>query len=138
MKISLVPPEMFPDYWHIAYPLLEKALDYAPVPVKEEYILDDCLNGRQTLWIIYEGTPLNIVAAVTVRIKNYPGGVAICSEHLGGDRADEWVDLLEETMKDYGKYYNASVIEVIGRKGWWHHLKNKGWKSNMVIYHKEI
>lgn len=138
IKISLVPPDYFPEYWEPAYKLLSKAFKHAPVQISEESIKDQCLRGDQTLWIIYDTTPINIIAAVTVRIKQYDGGVSICSEHLGGERADEWIDLLEETMKGYGKLYGASVVEVVGRKGWWHHLKSRGWKSEMVMYHKEI
>jgi hypothetical protein len=118
---------------------MSKAFKHAPLPIKEEEILKECMSGNLTLWVIYEDkNPLDMIAAVTVRVKSYPGGVAICSEHLGGERADEWIDLLESTMTEYGKEYGATVIEVIGRKGWWYHLKKKGWQSEMVMYHKEI
>lgn len=136
--MTLVPAEHVPHYWDSAFRLLKKAFTHAPVPVREEDVLMDCLNGNQTLWLIYEGHPLNIIAAVTVRVKQYPTTKSVCSEHLGGERAEEWIDLLEETITSYGKTIGATSIEVIGRQGWWKHLKNRGWDTGMVMYHKEI
>lgn len=136
--MTLVPAEHVPHYWDSACNLLKKAFTHAPVPVREEDVLMDCLNGSQTLWLIYEGNPLNMIAAVTVRVKQYPTAKSVCSEHLGGERAEEWIDLLEETITSYGKIIGATSIEVIGRQGWWRHLKNRGWDTGMVMYHKEI
>lgn len=138
IEITVVPPEYVPHYWDAAYPLLKKAFTHARFPVREEDVLKDCLNGTQTLWLIYEGNPLNIIAAVTVKVKQYPEAKAVCSEHLGGERADEWIDLLEETISSYGKSIGATSIEIIGRQGWWRHLKSRNWNTGMVMYHKEI
>lgn len=138
IKISAVPPEMVDDYWELALPLFSKAFKYSVTKVDPQDVYEDLMNGNQSLWIVFEGTPINLVGAFTIRIKAYPAGQSLCGEHLGGERLNEWADELFEIMESYANDLGIKNLELIGRRGWEKVLKPKGWKSNLVIFEKEI
>jgi len=138
IKISAVPVELVDQYWSHVLPMLSKAFDYASMKVDEQDVYTDIMSGDQTLWVAFEGTPLNLVGAFTVRVKSFPAGKALCGEHLGGDRLNEWVDELFNTMEGYAIHLGITRLELIGRRGWEKLLKSKGWKANTIVYEKEI
>lgn len=138
IKISLVPPELVETYWGQALALFSKAFEYAAHKIEPQDVLDDCLNGDQTLWVVFDETPQNMLGAFTIRVKSYPAGTSLCGEHLGGERLDEWADRLFEIMENYARDLGIKNLELIGRRGWEKILKPKGWKSNLVIFEKEI
>lgn len=138
IKISAVPPEIVDDYWGLALPLLSKAFKYSATKIDPQDVYEDLMNGNQSLWIAFEGTPINLVGAFTIRIKSYPSGMALCGEHLGGERLNEWADQLFEIMESYAHDLEIKNLELIGRRGWEKILKPKGWKSNLVIFEKEV
>jgi len=138
IKISAVPPEMVDDYWGLALPLLSKAFEYSAAKVDPQDVYEDLMNGNQSLWVVFEGTPINLVGAFTIRVKAYPAGQSLCGEHLGGERLNEWADQLFEIMESYANDLGIKNLELIGRRGWEKVLKPKGWKSNLVIFEKEI
>ena len=138
IKISAVPPDMVDDYWGLALPLLSKAFEYSCHKIDSQDVYEDLMRGYQSLWIAFEGTPVNLVGAFTIRVKSYPAGDALAGEHLGGERLDEWADQLFEVMELYAKDLNIKNLELIGRRGWEKILKSRGWKSNLVIFEKEV
>lgn len=138
IQISAVPPEMVDDYWGLALPLLSKAFEYSAAKVDPQDVYEDLMNGNQSLWVVFEGTPINLVGAFTIRVKAYPAGQSLCGEHLGGERLNEWADQLFEIMESYANDLGIKNLELIGRRGWEKVLKPKGWKSNLVIFEKEI
>lgn len=138
IKISAVPPDMVGDYWGLALPLLAKAFKYSSSKVDPEDVYEDLMKGNQSLWIVFEGTPINVIGAFTIRIKTYPAGAALCGEHLGGERLNEWADDLFEIMERYARDLGINNLELIGRRGWEKILKPKGWEAKLVIFEKEI
>lgn len=138
IKISAVPPDMVDDYWGLALPLLSKAFEYSSHKIEPEDVYEDLMRGNQSLWVAYEGSAINLVGAFTIRIKLYPAGAALTGEHLGGERLDEWADELFEIMESYARDLKINNLELIGRRGWEKILKSRGWKSNLVIFEKEI
>lgn len=138
IHISVVPPEMVDTFWPEALPLLAKAFKYSSAKVDADDVRHDISVGNQTLWIVFEDTPQNIIGAFTIRVKAYPAASALCGEHLGGERLDEWADKLFEIMEEYARDLGINNLELIGRRGWEKILKPKGWKSSLVIFEKEI
>jgi hypothetical protein len=138
IKISAVPVDLVNQYWGHVLPILSKAFNYASMKISEQDVYTDIMNGDQTLWVAFDGTPLNLVGAFTVRVKNYPAGKALCGEHLGGERLNEWADELFDTMESYANHLGINRLELIGRRGWEKLLRSKGWKANTIVYEKEI
>lgn len=138
IHISVVPPEVVDTFWDKALPLFSKAFKYASVKIDPEDVRQDVAVGNQTLWVVFEDTPDNMIGAFTIRVKSYPAGLALCGEHLGGERLDEWADNLFGVMEEYARDLGIKNLELIGRRGWEKILKPKGWKADLVIFEKEI
>ena len=138
IKISAVPADMVGDYWEKALPLFSKAFKYCAHKVYPSDVYDDIQKGDQTLWIVFEDLPSNMIGAFTIRVKSYPAGVSLCGEHLGGERLEEWADKLFEIMEVYAKDLGIKNLELIGRRGWEKILSPKGWSSKLVMFEKEI
>lgn len=129
---------MVGDYWNPALQLFSKAFKYCAHKIDPEDVHDDIMRGDQTLWIVYEDMPSNMIGAFTIRVKSYPAGVSLCGEHLGGERLDEWADQLFEIMERYAKDLGIHNLELIGRRGWEKILKSRGWDSKLALFEKEI
>lgn len=138
IKISAVPQELIADYWGLALPHLSKAFKYSSNKVSAEDVYDDLIRGHQSLWVVFEGTPINLIGAFTIRVKSYPAGMALAGEHLGGERLNEWAEDLFQTMESYARDLGIHNLELVGRRGWEKILKPRGWNSNLVIFEKEI
>lgn len=138
IKISAVPPELVPDYWEIALPLFAKSFRYSSLKINEQDVYEDIMRGNQSLWIVFDESPVNTIGAFTIRVKNYPAGQTLCGEHLGGERLEDWADMLFEIMERYARDLGIKNLELIGRRGWEKILKPKGWEGKLVVFEKEI
>jgi hypothetical protein len=138
IKISAVPPEMVDDYWDVAFRLFSKSFEYSSMKISPEDVYEDVMRGNQSLWLVFEEEPFEVIGAFTIRVKTYPAGAALAGEHLGGERLAEWADQLFQIMEQYARDLGIKHLELVGRRGWEKILKPKGWKANLVIFEKEI
>lgn len=106
--------------------------------ISPEDVYEDIMRGNQSLWLVFEDDPFQVIGAFTIRVKSYPAGAALAGEHLGGERLSEWADQLFQIMEQYARDLNISHLELIGRRGWEKILRPKGWNANLVIFEKEI
>jgi hypothetical protein len=118
--------------------LFSKAFDYAMGKVEPEDVYNDIMSGRQTLWVVFDDATEKMIGSFTIRVKEYKSHSALCGEHLGGERLDEWADNLFEIMESYARDLGIHKLELMGRRGWERTLRPKGWKPTLAIFEKEI
>jgi hypothetical protein len=96
-------------------------------------VLDEIMGRYQQLWVVYNGiTP---VAAFTTQLNK---DKSICCVTLGGENMDKWLDLVENTICEYGKQSGCVTANLHGRRGWVKALAQYGWKEQLTTMSKEL
>jgi len=117
-------------------PMIEIAADTTAGRYSDQELLDQVEDGRQMLWIAFEEAPRQIIGVVTTHIMNYPGrrmlGVLVCS----GDRLEEWVKPMIETLERFAMDQKCHGIEMTGRRGWGRIVGEYGWLPQHTVYEK--
>ena len=138
MIVSAVAPDDVSLIWHQVRDYLAKAIETSP----KKYHVDDIYHGTQSglygLWVIIDEDTDEIVAAYTTRIIEYPNRRALALDWLGGKRMSEWLELMHDTAKIYGRNKGCRHIEGYGRIAWKKVLKKVGWDPAYICYEVEI
>ena len=138
MIVSAVAPDDVSLIWHQVRGYLAKAIETSP----KKYHVDDIYHGTQSglygLWVIIDEDNDEIVAAYTTRIIEYPNRRALALDWLGGKRMNEWLELMHNTAKVYGRNKGCRHIEGYGRIAWKRVLEKVGWTPAYICYEVEI
>jgi len=134
MKISLVPPQCADDVWATVEPFLRKSTDMSG----GRWTTDDVLVSIKAevfhLWIAIDDN--DIVAAATTSFTDYPQKRMLTGQFLGGGRLKEWVGLLDDMLRRWGRDHNCAGIELTGRNGWARALKVLDWSPKFTVMEK--
>jgi hypothetical protein len=117
--------------WGLALPLLQPGIDRSGGRISAETVLEAVHNKTNLLWLISNES--EIAAAFTTRVAKYPLKSMLVVECLGGDRMQEWVEPVNETLLRFAKDCGLSGVEMYGREGWTKALAPYGWKRSMVL-----
>lgn len=128
---GIVTKKDVPVVWPYVLPYLQSAIDRSGGRISADTVFTSLFHGTHLLWIVNDDT--KIVAALTTRVAKYPLKRMLVVECLGGDGMEEWVSMLDDTLKRFAKDSGLDGIELFGREGWTKALAPYGWKRSMVL-----
>ena len=114
MKVLPVQPEDVPLVWHLASPLIQKAIDKTSDCFRVEDVRALIEAQRAQLWLVVDEIPK---AAWVTTIENSPSQRWVRVMWAGGEESDAWLPLFQG-VEQWAKSIGASKVVIIGRKGW--------------------
>lgn len=120
-------------YWGLIAPRLQEALNQGQgdgMPANE--LREGFETGLRQLWAIHDEDQLTAIAVICV--ERTPGvGLKIFVELLQGERMDEWIQLLVDTLYELKEMVGAFCIEASCRPGLGKYMQRLGWKHKATI-----
>jgi hypothetical protein len=135
LDVAYVPPHLLDPVWPRAGALLMKGLEFAGGRYEIEDVYREIIQYQQHLWIVFDTSSREIIAAATTKILEYPRRRLLSGVFLGGERLDEWADLYLDVLAKFEKDMGCDGLEFIGRHGWTRALKHR-MKAVSVIYER--
>lgn len=136
VEISPVRIEQIPLIWHIAEPMLQKAVDYSDGELTTQDIYNTLLNGERALWVVFKDN--DPIASITTRIVECQTGLKICCiDYAGGHSFKDW-DAFTDYIEPYYASLGCTKMEIAGRKGWLRLHTAKDFKLKYCILRKDI
>ena len=130
-----IQPDEICHYREIALPFIKKALEQTDHELTVQEILSDIADHKRQLWLIKADG--EFIAGVVTQIYSYPslkiGEITLAS----GEDYEAWnhyTDLIEPWFKEKG----CEIVQVVGRRGWVRHLKDKGFTERYTIMRKGL
>lgn len=136
VEICPIPIDKVAAMWHVAQPMLEKALKHSDGELTDTHIYNTLMNGERALWIVFKND--KPIASITTRIDKHKSGLKVCViDFAGGESFKEW-----DTFTDYIEPYYASMgctkMEIAGRAGWLRLHTAKNFKLKYCILRRDI
>ena len=140
MMITAVPREALGIVWGDVAKVLIKSVETSKGKFHIDDVYKDVESGMYGLWLIIddEKEGMNVIAAITTRIIQYPSRKALAMDWLGGSRMGEWLPMAQKTLKEYAKECGCSHLEGYGRKAWKRWLGKYGWEPEYIAYRMEL
>lgn len=130
--MSIVPTEGVDVFWPQVESLLRPALAYSGGRIDGPSMLDRLRDGRYALWVAYDETE-TVRAAFATRVATYPRRNVLAVDCAGGTRMQDWIDLVQQTFRNFARDSGLDGVEMYGRPGWLRVLSRYGWKHSMVV-----
>ena len=105
MMITAVPREALGIVWGDVAKVLIKSVETSKGKFHIDDVYKDVESGMYGLWLIIddEKEGMNVIAAITTRIIQYPSRKALAMDWLGGSRMGEWLPMAQKTLEGYAK-----------------------------------
>jgi hypothetical protein len=126
-----VDPKRIDEIWPHAKHLIRSAIERTNLSSFED-IEKDVLDGKQLLWLAWNGT---IEAAATTQLVGDNCRPVCILTACGGQNRERWLPLFEKIEK-YAKDEGCSTMRIFGRIGWQRVLD--GYHVEHVILEKEL
>jgi hypothetical protein len=98
--------------------------------------IKDALEAQQMqLWGLHDGI---LRAVVITEVINYPQMRCIRFVTASGRDLEMWLDVLIDTVSQWGAEQGAHAMEFVGRKGWEKVLSKRGFGSTQIMMTKFI
>jgi len=141
--VALVPTEQIEWIWGSLRQHFEEAVERSHGRWTMGHLLKALLSQDHMAWVVYrkpetESGPLDVVAALTTQVVQYPGTSKLAIQFMGGTGFGEWAEQLQNTLISYGKDCGCSGIENCGRFGFWPQIKKLGYEREYAIYEIEF
>jgi len=136
MIFTLIPTEHVLVVWPTVDEMLEKAAGTTDGRFDKLSILDELIENRIQLWVVYEDSIP--VAAVTTRLSQFREFKSLSIDWVGGEKMGEWIDQVLSTIKLFAKDNGCKRLEGRGRTGWKRVLKRYGWRPQYIAYEVEL
>jgi hypothetical protein len=130
-SMSVVPAEGVDLFWERVAPLLAPALLYSGGRIDADALYEGLILRRYLLWVVMDDDVIQ--AAFATRTAAYPRRRMLAVDCAGGSRMREWLDLVQQTFRNYARDTDCDGVEMYGRPGWERALSRYGWKRTMVI-----
>ena len=137
MIFTLIPKEHSLIVWPNEADMLSKAARTTRGKFSKMNILDELMERTIELWVVYDDDN-KPVAAVTTRVVPYDQFKALSIDWVGGQRMSEWIDLVVETLTNYAKDQECSMMAGYGRKAWSKVLAKYGLEQDYIAYRMEL
>lgn len=132
MEVSLVPPHLVDGLWPRIFPHLSKASEYTFGRYEPEDILEAVVSGDAHLWIAFDGE--DIVGITITRFWQYPRKKCLDVMFLGGEKLNEWKDLMFDTVHSWAHDSGCVAIEASGRVGFARLFKDRGYTPLWQVF----
>lgn len=136
-EVLLAPIEIVEDLWPQVVDHIDSALKHSNGEYLSNDILDLIISRQIHLWCVVDGK--EIVAAYTTQLRIYPQLKTLLVLTIGGSGLFKWGRLVEDSLYQFAKLQNCSILEVYGRKGWGRLLARQAdFKQQYIVLTKEI
>lgn len=136
VEIRPILTEDVPKLWDEASSLLQKAVDESDGELSIDDIYISILEKRRALWLVFESGEM--IAAVTVRIEDWPSGLRIATiDYAGGKDFKLW-DNFTDYISPFYKSIGCGKLEIAGRLGWLRLHTDKGFKIRYYVMRKDL
>jgi hypothetical protein len=140
MQVSLIPQEALPVVVPRVLPMLSRAVSYSGGRYTIGDLREELLDQRRQLWVVFEPekADLNVVAAFTTQIGEYPQRRVLRVDFLAGESMGDWIMQVQHMLTRYAVDHECSGLEMTGRSGWIGHLEKLGWQTAFVTLEKRF
>ena len=129
MDVFYVPPEHIEYVWGKCKDKISKALNKgAGRHYTEEFYKQQVMTGQMLMIVASED---DVVACGIISIQQYPNYKGLFIELLAGERLAEWINPVEEFLRQYRDQIGATTIEASCRPGLVAKLTN--WQQSAVL-----
>lgn len=128
VELLCVDPKRIDEVWPHAKHLIRCAIEATGLSQFED-IEREVLDGKQLLWLAWNGT--SIEAAATTQLIRPVCVLTACSGH----QRERWLPLFER-IENYAQDEGCSTMRIIGRPGWQRVLD--GYRVEYVILEKAL
>jgi hypothetical protein len=124
--------------WPFVLPLLAAACDATGTDLTPDFIREEALADRRTLWVIFDtDDPFGpFLAAFATGERLTPRGRVVFIDALGGRNRGCWLAHCLSELEVQAKAMGAAAIEAEGRMGWKRVLP--GYREVRTILRKEL
>ena len=129
--MSVIPAEGVGLFWERVAPLLAPAVAQSGGRLDMDALYEGLILRRYLLWVACDDEVVR--AAFTTRIAAYPRRKVLAVECAGGTDMRHWVDLVQQTFRNFAGDSGLEGVEMYGRPGWLRVLSRYGWKHTMMI-----
>tara|TARA_R100000664_G_scaffold21567_1_gene30911 strand:+ start:40 stop:465 length:426 start_codon:yes stop_codon:yes gene_type:complete len=136
MKITGIPSNQIDEFWNVCEEYIILAADKGRQEMTVEDIYRFCKEAKMQLWVIFD-EEINIRAAVTTEIVNYPAKKVCRIVTLGGEDLNEWINHIDK-IEDWAIYNDCKAMETFCRKGFIKKLENFGYEQTYSVVGKEL
>lgn len=119
IEILRIHPELVPEAWPMAAPLLAEPVSMSRGCFELEDVLLLCRISNAQLWLAYDGN--EPVSAYVTEIYQYPRKRVVRAIFAGGKRGtmEKWLEPMVHAIEEWSKkQWGCQGFEAIGRKGW--------------------
>lgn len=127
-ELICVDPARIDEIWPHAKHLIRAAIEATNLSRFED-IERDILDGKQLLWLAWDGQQIEAAAATQL----LPGVCVLTA--CSGHHRERWLKLFEQIEK-YAADEGCKTMRIFGRKGWGRVLD--GYRADYVILEKEL
>jgi hypothetical protein len=122
-------------YWDDVKDEIQLALDGNGGMVYADDLLIKIKNKKVQLWGLHDGV---LRAVMTTEVIEYLHYKSVRIITVTGKDLDAWLDVLIDTIAQWGKEQGAECMEFVGRKGWEKILSKKGFANTQIFMTKAI
>jgi hypothetical protein len=113
---------------------LDEALGKTDSLMSVEDLQRSVRNGVMRLWLIHRDD--RVVAAFVTEIVRGSRGGAVHVVALGGDRMNDWIEEVVESLEAYSRANECKYVVEMGRPGWSRVLERLGWTAGPSLMMK--
>jgi hypothetical protein len=122
-------------FWDQVEPSIQEALFLDAGRISTKDIKDAIQAQEMQLWGIHDGI---LRAVVVTEMVDYKQMRVVRFITCTGRDMDTWLDLLIDTVSQWGAEQGAHALEFVGRKGWEKTLGKRGFGNTQVFMTKII
>jgi hypothetical protein len=136
--LERIPREDVEKLWQFVLPLIRSACDAVTTELTPDFIREEALADRRTLWVIFDtDDPFGPFLATWVTGQRQTNkGQVLFIEACGGRDMHRWLpDCLDE-LEAQAKAIGIHRIEIEGRRGWKRVLP--GYREARIVLTKDL
>lgn len=117
---------------------MKKLVDRFPNEMTLKSLAEDIITGKNQLWLILDEQE-NFKAFVTseIKVNDATGYKTVLLLELAGDGGIDLVPMIAK-VEAWAVSIGAKALTPIGREGWRKPLAKLGYKTDLVLYRKEL
>lgn len=124
------------QYWRFVKDDIEQTLAGGYSGATADDLYQRIIDKDVQLWAIHDNGDMR--AVMTTEIVNYKRKKAVRIITVTGKNADEWLDVLIDTISRWGAENGCTSLEFVGRNGWEKVLRKKEFGNTQIFMERPI
>ena len=116
----------------------QRLSDRFPDDTSPAWLWNEWISGRRKLWLVLEDGAFKACALTHINVMQSSGKKEAVLLDLAGPGIAEYADELNRALEDWARREGADFCSVIGRRGWERMLKSYGYRTQTVVYRKDM